>query len=371
MFETAAAWGVLLATACLLAFLPRAATGRRAWLLALASGAALLGSGILTPSALALVVGLTAWILVGVRVTAPLAARRPMTATLLAFAPVLAVLVVSKTTTLLAAIGLSYFAVKAFTFVKDVHDGRVKDPSVGSVLAYFTFFPTFSLGPMHLYPEMEKALAEPRPVSGEGLVDAAYRITLGLIKIKLLAPLLAPLSLLSLVDGGPIHLHLGQLAIGAVVYSAVLWADFSGYSDLAVGTARLLGIAVPENFRLPYAARSIREFWQRWHITFSRVLTSYLFVPMTRALGRVPFFAARRRLTAAVATLATFAICGLWHGDAPHFVLWGLYHGVLLVAYDVLRRPGRKPGPASMVLTFLLVSAGWILFVLPLSRLIP
>ena len=369
MFETAIAWGVLAAAASVLAFVPRERAGARAWLVTAASVSALLGSGVLAPAELGILLALVGWMLLGVRLTAGLAAKRPMTAALAVFAPVLAALVLRKVTTLVGFVGVSYFAVKAFTFLKDSADGRLKSPSVAGVLCYFTFFPTFALGPMHTYPELEKSLSAPRPVDGEGLVDAAFRICLGLVKIKLLAPLLAPMSLLALVDGGTIGAR--DLAIGAVVFSGVLWADFSGYSDLAVGTARLLGIAVPENFALPYAARTIREFWQRWHITFSRVLTSYVFVPASRALGRIGFFAARPRLAAALATLGTFALCGLWHGQATHYLVWGLYHGVLLVGHDLLRRPGRKPGRLGIAVTFVAVSAGWIPFVLPLSRLWP
>lgn len=387
MFEASPTWLVLLATASLAALISRSRPGARAWLLATSSAVVLVFAAGLSPASLASLAAACAWVLLAVRITAPLAARRPLVASLLAYLPILVLLAVAKGMTARAVaplqflhfVGLSFFAVKAWTFIKDVHDQRIKSPDVSTVLAYLLFFPTYASGPMHLYPEFEKTVASPATVDGEAIVEAAYRITLGLVKIKVLAPLLSPISLVALQDAEVIRP--GPLVVGAFVYSIVLWADFSGYSDLAVGAGRLLGIVVPENFRAPYWAPNLREFWQRWHITFSRVLTGYVFVPISRSLGKSAWWGPRRRATAAIATLITFLLCGWWHGETLGFIAWGAFHGLGLVVSDLLKPSGRPPvrSPArqrartafGIVATFGFVSLGWIFFAIPSGRLLP
>ena len=111
------------------------------------------------------------------------------------------------------------------------------------------------------------------------------------------------------------------LVLGAIAVRILM--DFSGYSDIAIGCAKLLGITLPENFNWPYAARNIQDFWQRWHISLSSWIRDYIYIPMGGSRHGVP----RRVINGLVA----FALCGLWHGAAWHFVVWGLYHGVALV----------------------------------------
>jgi D-alanyl-lipoteichoic acid acyltransferase DltB (MBOAT superfamily) len=225
---------------------------------------------------------------------------------------------------------------------------------------------------MHSIAEFEKSLASPLPLDAETAVGSVFRILYGLVKVQLVAALLSPLSLQAVAGGaavGPV-----KLVLASFVYSIVIWADFSGYSDVAIATARLAGFATPENFARPYAAANLREFWQRWHISFSRVLTNYLFVPISRALARR--LGSRRTLVLVIATLITFLACGYWHGPTSNFLLWGLYHGVGLVAYDLTRGRGRKRNPSRLgralgiAVTFTFVSLGWIPFVLPWSRLL-
>lgn len=387
MFDAPITWLGLLATASFLAVLPRRMIRAREIILAASSLGLMLAARVLTPGMAAMLVGACGFVLLGLRATRALAARRPMVAALLVASPVFAALVIGKALTasghadraaLLQFVGFSYFAVKVWTLVKDVCDGRVTDLRPGGVAAYLLFLPTYPSGPMHLYPEFRQAVERPTPLDGLGLLDALFRISLGMVKVKLLAPLLAPWSLLGLPAEGP--LPVGGTIAGAFVFSVVLWADFSGYSDMAIGVARLLGIPVPENFRWPYLAGNVRDFWQRWHITFSRVLTSYVFVPVSRALQ--PVLGGNRRAMALASTLVTFAVCGYWHGATLNFTLWGLYHGLGMFASDLLRparrRPAGPPGFAArlraalaIALTFTFVSLGWILFVLPAGRIWP
>ena len=177
-------------------------------------------------------------------------------------------------------------------------------------------------------------------------------------------------------------LHNGSTLLLAVIFYAfqVYDADFSGYTDIALGMARVLGFRVTPNFRQPYLATSIKEFWARWHITLSTWLRDYLFLPLSfaisRRLGRARYFGlATERWIYAAAVMATFVIAGGWHGDGLHFVIWGALFGVyLIVAHGTSRRRkrlgrrlgmGPAAGPrrwAKQVLVFGLVSLAWIFF---------
>jgi D-alanyl-lipoteichoic acid acyltransferase DltB (MBOAT superfamily) len=127
--------------------------------------------------------------------------------------------------------------------------------------------------------------------------------------------------------------------VGVYAFAFQIYFDFSGYTDIARGVALLIGYELPENFHEPYLSRSPQEFWQRWHMTLSRWLGLYLFVPVSRALfRRAP---SRPRLIGAIAQLVTMSICGLWHGAGWHFVLWGVLQAVLLIVWPSRRRGGR------------------------------
>src|SRR5262249_18357274 len=143
-------------------------------------------------------------------------------------------------------------------------------------------------------------------------------------------------------------------------YAGQIYADFSGYSDLAIGTARLYGYRVPENFDWPYLATSLQDFWRRWHISLSSWIRDYLFIPLggTRTI----------RARAALERLAVMALCGLWHGPAWHCVAWGLWHGAGLGIERVWRQARPQPTAPrwlARALTFHYVCLGWVLFATP------
>lgn len=275
-------------------------------------------------------------------------------------------------------IGASFLLVKVWTFYKDAYDGRIEHPRVWTFLAYCTFFPCFLSGPMHYYGEFEAAFERRFELDGRTLVDAVFRLLHGLVKVLIVAVALRPYSLEVLRDAGLSQVSPLELVGRAVVYSLVIYLDFSGYSDIAIASGALLGIRVPENFRLPYLAADLREFWQRWHITFTRVLTQYLFVPLVRVV-QARFRGLSAVATSTLAYLTTFLFCGFWHGSTANYLVWGLYHGLGLVALDLLRRSRtprrpRAPGPARFaaqlagrLATFGFVSLGWLFFRLPLG----
>lgn len=270
-------------------------------------------------------------------------------------------------------LGASFLLVKIWTFCKDLYDRRIPDPRWLTFLSYCTFFPCFISGPMHYYSEFSRSFEERTPLNGEALVNFTFRILHGLVKVLIVALALRPYSLEALGGSGFSEVSLVELVLRSVIYSLVIYLDFSGYSDIAISSGFLIGVAVPENFRLPYLARNLREFWQRWHITFTRFLTQYLFIPLVRAAQR-RFSGITPFQTASVAYLLTFLFCGFWHGSTPGYLAWGLYHGVGLVGYDLYRKQRLAPKEPSLLnrgvhvaATFLFVSVGWVLFTLPLA----
>ncbi|HJU56727.1 MAG TPA: MBOAT family O-acyltransferase, partial [Pyrinomonadaceae bacterium] len=315
-------------------------------MLTLASVSALIFVVRLNPVWVLFLVAAAVWIVIGLRWTRPLAGRRTYLASFLVFLPVLIPWVLGKQAValdwpplrLLYFVGFSFYLIKAWTLIRDYHEGRIEqiDPLV--VLAYFLFFPAYIAGPMHFYNEFEGSVRRPLGLDGEALVDVVFRLLLGLVKIKLIAALFLPVSLEAVRESGVVSMR--RFGIGSFAYSVVIWADFSGYSDLAIATSRLAGIYTPENFNYPYAAANIREFWQRWHLTFSRVLMSYVFVPVSRRLRAA--FGPRGRALLIASLLLTFLFCGYWHGPTLNFLLWGLYHGVGIVVYDLYRRGANK-----------------------------
>ena len=274
-------------------------------------------------------------------------------------------------------IGISYMLVKSWSLFKDMLDGKIERVSQCEVLGYLLHLPTLQLGPMHQFAEFRGSLELPYRIDAVRLIDCLFRIVLGLVKIMIVAPLLAPASLSALVDAPAIPVT--ALLSGALIYSIVLLCDFSGYCDIAIATSRLVGMDVPENFNWPYLASSIRDFWRRWHISFSRALTAHVFMPVSRVLARrLPHSSA---LASALATIITFAFCGYWHGATVNFILWGLWHALGLVVQDAnarrMRRSGLRPSMKKSVvvkakdtiITFVFVSIGWIFFALPVAAL--
>ncbi|MBU1718285.1 MAG: MBOAT family protein, partial [Bacteroidetes bacterium] len=160
-------------------------------------------------------------------------------------------------------------------------------------------------------------------------------------------------------------------------YSVYIYMDFSGYSDIAIGTAYLMGIKTPENFNNPYISQSLREFWKRWHITFSYFLRIYVFKPFIRLYNFI--FRSKFYLTVSIlAYLSTFLICGLWHGSTVNFVYWGLWHGVGLAINRLwISWVGKKKKlqdslvykGVSILITFVFVTVGWMFFQYSLPQL--
>jgi alginate O-acetyltransferase complex protein AlgI len=266
---------------------------------------------------------------------------------------------------LATSLGVSYFTLQAVSYVADVSLGRIRaEPSFGKVLTYLALFPKLIQGPIERAGSLLPQLDAPRIPGYEGLRSAALLFGWGLFKTAVLGERLA-----RIVDPAFARPEdFGGLApvLAAYAFAFQLYFDFSGYTDMARGTARVLGIELTENFRAPYLASSISDFWRRWHITFSRWLLDYVFAPLHAAWRRAPI------LGTAGALLVTFGLSGLWHGFAWHYLVWGFLHGSGLAVESVARRLRRgaargTPGGrlAGVLVTFHLVVLAWVFFRAP------
>lgn len=263
-------------------------------------------------------------------------------------------------------IGISFITFQKIAFLVDAYKGEVKDFSLWNYALFVTFFPQLIAGPIVHHGEVMPQFAR-KPVAGMLLTDVAVGISIfcvGLFKKVVIADVCAIYA-----DAGYGALKAGQSLdfasawITVIAYSFQLYYDFSGYSDMAVGLARMFGIRFPVNFHSPYKATGVIDFWRRWHITLSRFLRDYLYIP----LGGNQRGALRQYINLAVVML----LGGFWHGANWTFLAWGAIHGALLGvnhAWSQLRVSRLKLfglAPARVVfiaLTFLAVTLAWIPF---------
>jgi alginate O-acetyltransferase complex protein AlgI len=255
-------------------------------------------------------------------------------------------------------IGISFFTFHHISYVVDVYRGvRRPQRSLLQFTTYIAMFPQLVAGPIVRYHEIADQLDPDTPRDRlEDFAAGFPRFALGLAKKVIVADAIAQIA------DAVYALPSGQLTtpvawLGALAYALQIYFDFSGYSDMAIGLGRMLGFRLPENFDRPYSAVSITDFWRRWHMSLSRWFRDYLYIPLggNRGSERATY----RNL------VIVFFLVGLWHGAAWTFVLWGAYHGALLV---IERASGlRKLGDDRLValrrtVTFLLVVVGWVPF---------
>jgi alginate O-acetyltransferase complex protein AlgI len=250
-------------------------------------------------------------------------------------------------------VGVSFFTFQAISYVVDVKRGVVRPASLVDVAVYLSFFPHLVAGPIVRAKEFLPQLAEPRDPNRVAVGSGIALIGLGLVKKVVIADYLArtvvdPVFAVPQAFSGP------DAWLAAYGYTAQIYCDFSGYTDMAIGLALLMGYVFPLNFRSPYRATGFRDFWRRWHMTLSRFLRDFLYIPLGgNRGGRAKTY---RNL------LITMVLGGLWHGAAWPFVLWGAFHGVGLIAEHALGGRLRAPSWLRWFVTFHLVVFGWILF---------
>jgi alginate O-acetyltransferase complex protein AlgI len=257
-------------------------------------------------------------------------------------------------------LGVSFITFTLTAFVVDIYRGRfppVRSPT--TTLAYVLFFPHLIAGPILRPVELIPQLEHPRKARSLWPTAAIAIFTLGLVKKLVIADPIA-----QAVDSVYASTSPSAPAAFLAIYgfSVQIYCDFSGYTDMAIGLAMLLGIRLPNNFRQPYAAASLVEFWRRWHITLSFWLRDYLYIGLGGNRGG--------EARTAMNIIATMVLGGLWHGANWTFVLWGLLHGIAVASIHLARRLAPAvacaiPGWVSLLLTFHFVTFAWILFRAP------
>lgn len=270
-----------------------------------------------------------------------------------ALAPILAVTPIAMAAIPLP-LGISFFTFHAISYVVDVYKGNAHaERNLPRFALYILLFPQLIAGPIIRWRDIASQL----PQREQRIADVAYgvrRFVLGLGKKVLIANTLGAVAdRIFALPAGELTTPLAWL--GLVCYTLQIYFDFSGYSDMAIGLMRMFGFRILENFNYPYIARSIREFWRRWHISLSNWFRDYLYIPLG---GN------QRGERRAYANLViVFLLCGLWHGASWPFVLWGAWHGLFLVAERAgVERALRRIGPLSHAYALLAVMGGWVLF---------
>ncbi len=251
-------------------------------------------------------------------------------------------------------IGISFYTFEGISYMVDVYRGDLPAERDPLRYAFFiSFFPHLIAGPIVRYGILQPQLMRKHRFEPEQVLSGLLLFTLGLAKKVLLADPIAQWVDHYLATPGSIgFVNAWACAVG---FGFQIYFDFSAYSDMALGLARLFGIELPWNFDRPYHSASPTEFWRRWHVTLSTWLRDYLYIP----LGGNRKGERRRDLNLFV----TMGLGGLWHGASLNFVGWGLYQGGLLSGTHHLRQRGwRLPRPLAIAVTFVLVIVGWVLF---------
>ncbi|MCF0074509.1 MBOAT family protein [Dyadobacter sp. CY261] len=274
-----------------------------------------------------------------------------------------------QTLNIILPIGISFYTFHGLSYVFDIYNHKIKpSTNLTNYSLFVSFFPLLVAGPIeranHLLPQIEK----PRRFEYSRAVDGLRQMLWGFFKKIVVADSCAEYA--NLVFSDPENYSASTLIVGAICFAFQIYGDFSGYSDIALGTARLFGFELLRNFAFPYFSRDIAEFWRRWHISLSSWFKDYLYFPLGGSR--------RGKLQSIRNTLVIFLISGFWHGANWTYIIWGIYHGLLflpLLVFDKNRKhtnivaEGKLlPSPLELfqiLTTFVLVVIGWIIFRAP------
>jgi membrane protein involved in D-alanine export len=265
------------------------------------------------------------------------------TALVLALAPLVAVKFVPLFTPsyTLGFLGISYVTFRSLDVIICVQDGLISSLPIVQYLAYLLFFPTISSGPVDRYRRFALDWNRDRSRAEflQDLDEAIHHIFRGLLYKFILAALIKQYWMDPVAQGT----RALDIASYMYAYSFYLFFDFAGYSAFAVGLSYLLGIHTPENFRLPFLARNIRDFWDRWHISLSWWFRDHIYMRFVLAATKGHWFK-NRYVASYLGFVVTMGLMGLWHGTAWHYIIYGLYHGTLLAGHDAFARWNKQRG---------------------------
>lgn len=258
-------------------------------------------------------------------------------------------------------VGISFYTFMSLSYTLDIYFGRFQPvDSLRTFALYLTFFPHLVAGPILRAAEFLPQLRHKLALSWVNFRAGFTLIIYGLIKKTVFADNLS--GFVQQTFSGELTHDSLLIFIGIVAFAIQIYCDFSGYTDIAIGSARVLGLTFPGNFAHPYFSLNITEFWQRWHISLSRWLRDYLYIPLGgNRKGKVRQY---------INLMITMVLGGLWHGASWNFLLWGLYQGLLLSAHKSLILGGNFMtsqlwNPVKLAFTFYLVCIGWLIFIIP------
>jgi len=260
-------------------------------------------------------------------------------------------------------VGISFYTFHGISYIVDVYRRRIEaEKSLADFMLFVTFFPQLVAGPIlrawYFVPQLHTARVN-RKIDW---LRGGFLIILGLFQKVALADNIAPVA--NLVFDAPNRFNTAELWLGTYAFAFQIYFDFAGYSNIAIGCARMLGFEIPENFRMPYIAVGFRDFWRRWHISLSTWLRDYLYIPLGGS-RRGTLFTLRN-------LFMVMALGGLWHGASWTFVIWGVLHGAYLAGEHLVRpwlarvppaiRESRAARACAAILTFHLVCIAWVFF---------
>ncbi|HPS42628.1 MAG TPA: MBOAT family O-acyltransferase [Anaerolineaceae bacterium] len=267
---------------------------------------------------------------------------------------------------LLLPLGMSFFTLQHIAYLVDVKKGLIPaERNLGIFAAFMAFFPKIASGPIERGRKLLPQLHQPKQVNSDEVLLGFRQVVFGLFKKVVIADRLA-LIVNQVFD------NVGTYNGITILYSMLfltfqIYLDFSGYTDIALGAARLMGIELTPNFKRPYLATDVAEFWNRWHLSFSTWLRDYIFYPLRRFLLQ---HHSAQALALVLPPLVTMLLSGAWHGVGWNFIAWGLYHAIFYIislwVKDMRKlHPPRWPGllkAVDILVNFLVVSAGWVIF---------
>jgi len=253
-------------------------------------------------------------------------------------------------------VGISFITFQAISYTVDVYRRLIEPASTVDVGLYLSFFPHLVAGPIVRAREFIPQLQSPRDPKKVAVGAGVALILIGLVKKVAIADYLAR-EIVDPVFGVPQAYSAPDAILATYAYAVQIFCDFSGYTDIAIGLALLMGFVFPQNFDRPYRAASFGEFWQRWHMTLSRFLRDFLYIPLGGNR--------KGKLKTVRNLMITMLLGGLWHGAAWGFVLWGAIHGLALVIEHQFRGKVKLPKPVAWFLVFNIVCLAWIPFRAP------
>ena len=271
---------------------------------------------------------------------------------------------------LIFPLGISFYTIQVISYLLDIYNGKVdSEKNFGQFALYVSFFPKLLIGPIERNNHLNPQFVDPKPFEYQEFVDNLARIGWGIFKKIVIADRLA--VVVNTVFMSPQDFESPKLIVAIIAFSFQIYIDFSAYSDIAIGTAALLGIRLVENFDRPYYAKSAIDFWRRWHISLSNWLRDYIFLPLNyKNRRRKP-----RELWIVINVMITFFVSGLWHGASWSFVFWGLLHGfyqiIEILTQNIRDNVVKKLNidrttfahkTFQVLLTFGLVSFAWLFF---------